>query len=213
MSHWSIVPVRGLATGKSRLAELLDAKERRALNAMLLGRVLDAIERCYGDLSRCIVASAGGDALEIAQGRAALPMADAGDSGLNAALEAARDAARARGATTILVLVADLPGANSDALARFRDSTPPRGAAIIADKQGTGTNGLLLPADCRANFAFGEASLERHRRAIAAAGIDVSVWSDPALSFDIDTPSDYREWQLRLAKSSSATPGTGSTAS
>jgi len=61
MSHWTIVPVRGLATGKSRLAGLLGAQERRALNAMLLERALDAIEGSEGDLSRCIVASAGAD--------------------------------------------------------------------------------------------------------------------------------------------------------
>lgn len=210
MSLWSIVPVRGLAAGKSRLAQLLGPHERRALNAMLLDRVLDAIEGCNGDLSRCVVASADADALELALKRGALPMADASDSGLNAALEAARGAVRAQSATSLLVLVADLPEASSDALARLRNQTPPHGAAIIADKKGTGTNGLLLPADCRVNFAFGEASLERHRQAIRAAGMEVTVWSDPALSFDIDTPSDYREWQARSAKTSSGIRSTDS---
>lgn len=211
MSHWSIVPVRGLASGKSRLAELLGPQERRELNAMLLERALDAIEACDGDLSRCIVASAGADALELALERGALPMADAANSGLNAALEASRDAVRVKGAVSLLVLVADLPDANSDALYRLRNRTPPDGAAIIADKKGTGTNGLLLPANCRVNFAFGEASLQRHREAFAAAGLAVTVWSDPALSFDIDTPPDYREWQSRLAKASSGIRGTDPT--
>ena len=205
MSHWTIVPVRGLATGKSRLKELLGPQERRALNAMLLERALDAIEGCDGDLSRCIVASAGADTLALAHERGALPLTDAGASGLNAALEAARDAARAKGASSLLVLAADLPDANRDALSRLRDRTPPGDAAIIADKQGSGTNGLLLPANCPVRFAFGEGSLARHRDAIEARGVMVTIWNDPALSFDIDSLADYCEWQSRSARSS---PGT-----
>lgn len=210
MSHWTIVPVRGLATGKSRLAGLLGAQERRALNAMLLERALDAIEGFEGDLSRCIVASAGADALALALERGALPLPDAGESGLNAALEAARDAARAKGASSLLVLAADLPDANRDALYRLRNRTPRGGAAIIADKLGSGTNGLLLPADCAVKFAFGEGSLARHRDAIEATGVKVTIWSDPALSFDIDSPADYREWQSRLAHLSAGEVGTDS---
>ena len=202
MSHWTIVPVRGLATGKSRLAELLGPRERYALNAMLLERALDAIERCDGELSRCIVASAGADALALAHERGALPLPDVRDSGLNAALEAARNAARAKGASSLLVLAADLPDANRDALSRLRDRTLFGGAAIIVDKQGSGTNGLLLPADCAVKFTFGDGSLARHRDAIEATGVMVTIWSDPALSFDIDSPADYREWQSRSAHSS-----------
>lgn len=210
MSRWTIVPVRGLATGKSRLAGLLGPQERHALNAMLLERALDAIERCDGDLSRCIVASAGADALALARERGALPLLDASASGLNAALEAARDTARAKGASSLLVLAADLPDANRDALYRIRDGTPLGGAAIIADKQGSGTNGLLLPADCAVKFTFGEGSLSRHRDAIEATGVKVTIWNDPALSFDIDLPADYREWQSRSAHSSAGGLGTDS---
>lgn len=210
MSHWTIVPVRGLATGKSRLAGLLGPQERHALNAMLLQRVLDAIERCEGDLSRCIVASAGADALALARERGALPLVDARESGLNAALEAARDTARARGASSLLVLAADLPYANSDALSRLRHQTLVGSAAIIADKHGGGTNGLLLPADCGVKFTFGEGSLARHCDAIEALGVKVTIWSDPALAFDIDSPADYREWQSRSAHPSAGGPGTDS---
>ena len=197
MSHWTIVPVRGLAAGKSRLAGLLGPQDRRALNAMLLERALDAIERCDGDLSRCIVASAGADALALARQRGASPLPDARGSGLNAALEAARDAVRAKGAVSILVLAADLPDANGDALFALRDATPRGGAAIVADKRGSGTNGLLLPADCALRFAFGEGSLARHREAIRASGVKVTICNDPALCFDIDSPADYREWRSR----------------
>ena len=199
ISRWTIVPVRGLAAGKSRLAELLGPRERRALNTMLFVRSLDAIARCDGGLSRCIVASAGTDALALARERGTLPLPDMPESGLNAALQAARDAARAKGATSILVLAADLPDANGDALSRLWNTIPQGGAAIIADRQGSGTNGLLLPADCAVKFGFGEGSLARHRHAIEGAGVKATIWNDPALSFDIDSVADYLEWRSRSA--------------
>ena len=199
MSHWTIVPARGLASGKTRLAELLEPAERRALNTTLLLRAFDAIAGCDGDLSRCIVASADADALQMGRRCGALTLQDSGASGLNAALEAARDVARRGGAQSILVLAADLPDVSGDALSRLRAATAAGDATLIADKQGNGTNGILLPAACAMKFGFGEGSLARHRDAIQADGVAVSVWTDPRLSFDIDSPADYRSWLHRPA--------------
>lgn len=200
MSDWTVVPVRGLAAGKTRLAGVLDPGERRALNALLLDRVLDAVANCDGSLARCIVASASEDALEIAQRRGALALPDVRDAGLNAALEAARATARAQGAATVLVLAADLPDASGEALARLREAHPHDGATVIADRRGLGTNGLLLPAGCAVAYQFGEDSYARHVAALREAGLCVRTSADPALAFDIDTPADYREWQSRSAQ-------------
>ena len=196
MSDWFVVPVRSLSDGKSRLADVLRPPERRAFNEMLLTRVLDAIAQASGGLSRCIVVSADRDALELAERLGATPLQDGPEPGLNAALAAARDAARSRQAASILILAADLPDVSRGALARLRDATPQGSAAIIADKLGRGTNGLLLPASCDATFAFGDASLSRHRAAIEAAGFPVAIWNDPALAFDIDSPADFLRWSL-----------------
>ena len=116
--------------------------------------------------------------------------------GLNAALAHACDEARSRRAATILILAADLPDVNGAALARLRNATPRESAAIIVDKLGSGTNGLLLPASCDAQFSFGEASLARHRQAIESSGVPMAVWNDPALAFDIDSPDDFLRWSL-----------------
>ena len=40
---WFVVPMRGIARGKSRLAEALDPIERDRLNRRLLGRTLQVI--------------------------------------------------------------------------------------------------------------------------------------------------------------------------
>ena len=196
MSDWFVVPIRSLSDGKSRLAGVLRPPERRAFNEMLLTRSLDAIARASDGLSRCIVASADRDALELANRRGATPLLDGPDCGLNAALAAACDEARSRQASSILILAADLPDVSGAALARLRDGTPSGSAAIIADKSGCGTNGLLLPARCESRFAFGQASLRRHCAAIESSGVPVAIWRDPALSFDIDSPDDFLRWSL-----------------
>lgn len=194
MSRWTLVPVRGLACGKSRLASLLDDRQRLALNTLLLQRVLSAVAMAEGGLSRCIVAAGADDAAVLARQCGAGVILDRCSAGLNGALEAAREHAIGSGATSVLALVADLPRATGRALARLADVPPPR-AVVIADKQRVGTTGLLLPADCRLDFRFGPDSLARHVAGLRALGMGLEVREDAALSFDLDTPDDYRRWR------------------
>jgi 2-phospho-L-lactate guanylyltransferase len=118
-------------------------------------------------------------------------------------LQVAREMAIACGATDVLALVADLPQASGAALRRLLAAVPPGGAALIADKEGVGTTGLLLPAACPLPYMFGPDSLARHRAGLLAYRLEPLVWSDPALSFDLDSPQDYDDWralsQQRLA--------------
>jgi 2-phospho-L-lactate/phosphoenolpyruvate guanylyltransferase len=63
-------------------------------------------------------------------------------------------------------------------------------AVIVPDRHGSGTNALLLcPADVLAP-SFGPDSLERHREAAVAAGIDHRVEAISSLMLDVDTPDD-----------------------
>jgi 2-phospho-L-lactate guanylyltransferase len=197
MSRWTIVPSRGLASGKSRLAGLLDADRREALNGLLLRTVLAAVAGAEGGLSRCIVAAGADDASQLARSCGANVFFDPPDQGLNAAMEAARERAISCGASVILALVADLPNATGAALTRLFAAVPAGGAALVADKQGVGTTGLLLPAHCRLNFMFGDNSLARHRAALEDQGMEPIIWNDPALTFDLDTPGDYRHWRAQ----------------
>ena len=53
MDCWAIIPVKPLGAGKSRLAAVLGAEQRAALNKHLFGRVLQAtlgVARHYGRL-------------------------------------------------------------------------------------------------------------------------------------------------------------------
>jgi 2-phospho-L-lactate guanylyltransferase len=179
---------------------VLPPAERRALNVGMLERVLDAvvgsIDRAWPNpLAQCIVVSPDAETLTYARSRGAQALAEKGGTGLNAALALARESARAQGARTLLVLAADLPNVDADALVRLLRAVPAGTAAVIADKGGSGTNGLVLPASVNLSFSFGGGSLSRHRAALDGLGVSTQVWIDPSLAFDLDTASDLAAWK------------------
>lgn len=197
MSRWVIVPIRGLASGKTRLAGLLDGAGRSALNAALLRRVLGAVAAAEGGLARCIVGAGAEDAARLARGCGAQVLLAGDRVGLNRTLEAARRLAITGGASQVLALMADLPEVSGAALRALLAAAPAHGAALVADKEGVGTTGLLLPADCALPYMFGPGSLARHHGGLLACGLQPLVWRDPALAFDLDTPQDYGDWRAR----------------
>ena len=192
--RWTIIPMRGLGRGKLRLAGYLDDEFRRCLNEWLLEKVLSAVEQLSNGLERCIVAAGDEDVAQLARRRGASVLIT-GELGLNESLELARRAVRLCGADQILALVSDLPNVTATALRRLIEAVPSGGAAVIADKERIGTAGVLLPASCGMPFVFGPRSLDRHCRGLVEHGVEPMVWTDPALSFDLDTPQDYSFWR------------------
>jgi 2-phospho-L-lactate/phosphoenolpyruvate guanylyltransferase len=200
MQAWTIVPIRGLASGKTRLAPALDASGRLQLCTRMLLGTLDAVHATFGSLDRCIVVSADAAARSLAQARGARTLCDPPGAGLDRALDAARELARGEGATQLLLLSADLPDIDPPALLSLLASGARAAPVLLADKCGTGTNGMLLPAGLPLRFAFGPGSLQRHRAALAALGVEAASSNDPRLAFDIDTPADLDAWLLRTAQ-------------
>ena len=192
--RWTIIPMRGLGRGKLRLAGYLDDELRRCLNKWLLEQVLSAVEQLSSGLERCIVAAGDEDVAQLARRRGASVLIT-GELGLNESLELARRAVRLYGADQILALVSDLPNVTARALHRLIEAVPSGGAAVIADKERIGTAGVLLPASCGMPFMFGPRSLDHHCRGLVEHGVEPMVWTDPALSFDLDTPQDYSFWR------------------
>ncbi len=192
---WTVLPVRGIATGKSRLGTALDAAGRAALNRRLLETTLDAVASSAGGLRRCIVVSPCAEARVIAADRGAAVLCEHG-GGLNSAVAEAAAVARAAGAAQLLVIPCDLPRLDAGALHVLTDlARPGRHMVIAPDRSGSGTNALLIDARSGYPFRFGEHSFAKHRAWAAAQCWSVSVCRLPALAFDLDTPEDLTEWQ------------------
>lgn len=189
----AIVPVKDLERAKSRLASVLTPVERRQLVIEMYGRVLDALARSA--VERVWVISADDAALALAAARGLTPLPDE-VADLNAALELARDAARAAGAEAVLALPADVPLVTPGDIAALA-ALLAAGAdvALAPDAAGLGTNALALRAAAPLPFAFGEDSAARHARAAADLGLALRRYHSPTLALDVDDPASLARYR------------------
>ncbi len=191
MSTRIIVPHRGLAAAKTRLAPVLDHDERIALARTLLVQVLSVARQAAEDVVvispsaelEQIVAEAGAR-LEVQRGM-----------GLNAGLDQAREAATAGGVQRLAVLHGDLPNLAPEDVSALLDAAAEQPAVAIApDRLGTGTNGLALSPPGIIGFRFGIGSFAAHHAEALAAGVEPFILDRPGLAFDLDTPEDLARW-------------------
>lgn len=179
----AIVPVRGLATGKQRLAGILSAAERRALCSAMLADVLDSLAA----VDRVVVVTSDTAAASLARAHGADVVADRPE-GLNASLESARARVRRGGASRLLVMPADLPGIAAADIERHILAAPE--ALVVARSGDGGTNILCCAADGALPFAYGGGSARRHVQQARQAGLSVRLVDLPAFALDIDHPCD-----------------------
>ena len=192
---FALVPVKDPVQGKSRLAELLDAPARLALNRSLAERTFECCAAAFGPERTVVVTAADAIANE-ASTRGLTVVREGSGGGLNEALALAARHAMGQGADALVVVPVDLVLLTHAVLRSVVSSvTEAPGCVLVPDRHGVGTN-LLGVRPARADlFRFGERSLNEHRRAAAEAGLDVRVHDDPTLALDLDTPEDYRLWR------------------
>ena len=186
-----IVPHRGLASAKTRLSPVLDARERTALAGRLLSGVLRAAREAVED----VVVISPAAVLEPLVAEAGARLVVQRGMGLNQGLEQAREAALADGVALLGVLHGDLPNLTAgDVQALLAAAEQGRSVAIAPDRAGSGTNGLALRPPDIIGFRFGAGSMAAHREEALAAGIEPRLVERDGLAFDLDTPQDRARW-------------------
>jgi len=183
---YALIPVKALDGAKSRLADVLDGVARRALVIAMYRDALAAAVACPA-LDGVAMVSGDEDALALAETAGAEPMREPG--GLNEALTSASKTLAGRGVDRLLVLFADLPLVNADAIERVARSNAD--VALVSPDDG-GTNALVL-APGVINFQFGPDSAAKHVAAAERAGLGVVQLDEPSLALDIDTPEDLEQ--------------------
>ena len=194
---FALVPVKDPAQGKSRLAELLDASERLALNRQLAQRTFECCAVAFGPERTVVVTAADAIAAE-ASTRGLVVVREGSGGGLNAALALAAEYAIGQEAEALVIIPVDLVLLTPEALRSVVSCvTEAPGCVLVPDRHGVGTN-LFGVRPARADlFRFGERSLDEHRRTAAEAGLEVRVRADANLALDLDTPEDYQLWAGR----------------
>lgn len=186
---WSVLmPVKGLAQAKSRLAAL--AGPRRGEFALALACDTAAAVLACEAAARVIVITddrVAGDALA---GLGALVVPDEPRDGLNAALRhgAAHASSRWPGSGTA-ALSADLPALRPAEIGRALRAASAWPSAFVADAAGDGTTLYTAAPGAAFRPAFGLGSRARHA---AGGAAELGLAGIPGLRRDVDTPADLR---------------------
>jgi 2-phospho-L-lactate/phosphoenolpyruvate guanylyltransferase len=210
----AILPVKRFARAKTRLlGDVIGPPERAALLRAMLSDVLEAIGGSEA-IERVVVVTGEGRAekvaLEVARRiRAPLEvLQDPADHGHSEAATLGIVRAKALGAECVALLPGDCPLLDraelDSALARIEPGT----VAVVPDRHGTGTNGLLMAPPDAIGPAFGPDSCDRHLDRAGRAGW-VAVREDLAsLALDLDTPADLDAMRERVGSEPDAAPAT-----
>jgi 2-phospho-L-lactate guanylyltransferase len=189
----ALIPVKGLASAKSRLTPPFSNDERAALTLAMLRHVVAAAQ-ASGVLDRITVISPDTAVLDVAEALGVVALRQR-TTGLNPALDEARADAVLHGAEAVLALHADLPRLDpADIVAIVASLPPPPPAVILApDYTGSGTNALLIAPPDAFPFLFGPDSFARHLAAVERLNLPYAIASAPGIAGDVDTPDDVRE--------------------
>ena len=186
-----LVPVKNLAGAKQRLSSILSPEQRLALAQAMCEDVLQTLARWQTRPSVAVVTS-DSFARDLAA-RFNFDVVADDNSGETSAIETATAVCRARGASSTLVVPADIPLIESSELQQIVDSAPPGGAVLVPDAAGRGTNAAWRSPGDLFPLRFGNDSFLPHLSAAKATGLPCVVLELPGIARDVDRPEDLRE--------------------
>ncbi len=198
MSCWALIPFKGFDRGKSRLATVLDARERAALTRELFDHVVHVLRKSPS-VDGVAVVSDSHDAREHARGLGLMVIEDPPESrGLADVVDSALEELERRGATRALVCMSDLPELSVEDIERVARQLEESDVVLVPDLLQQGTNLVALQPPSIMASCFGhEDSLVRHRARASELGLTVRVQFLSGVSFDVDRPGDLERLRSR----------------
>ena len=198
----AIVPMKPLASAKSRLAKDLTDDQRMALSANLLRQVLSVLrEPLAGTQDASPVGEiqvVGGDETirKVSESCGADWFEDEGTD-INETLNLSFSRAFEQGKAA-LFLPGDLPFLKPrDVHGIVGASGHLKNVTLAPARQGGGTNGILVVPGLPQPFeaSLGPDSFSRHLAQASSKGISVAMYYSPGMGFDLDTYDDLRTYE------------------
>ncbi len=187
-----IIPVKHLASAKTRLSPALTAQNRAGLVLAMLEDVLRAAGGTGGHAVR--VVSGDTRVLDVARRFGAGTVHEDRPGGYNAAVRLGLAEVASAGA--VAILPGDVPAASARELERlFAPSPTDPCVRLVPAHDRRGTNGLFMTSADLLRPAFGPGSFAAHRAAAAKAGLHTQVLDLSGLARDIDEPADLAAFQ------------------
>jgi 2-phospho-L-lactate guanylyltransferase len=199
MTVYAIVPVKHLATSKSRLATILTPEDRKRLTLVMLEDVLTAIRNSV--IQGTVVVGSDLCVHELAT-NAGVAFINDEARGLNRAVRDSINWCMERGADSVLVLLADIPLLSSKDIDRIIElAGTAQSIAVVSSSKNGGTNALYLRPPNLIPVSYGPESFRRHIGYARARDTPVKTYNSFSVAFDIDSQEDLQE----LLKNSSTT--------
>ena len=192
--NFALIPIKALAWGKSRLSPLLSEAARHALSRAMLTDVLTSVLRAPS-VDGTVVVTSDATLLALARQLGALAVDEGYPRGLNGAVAVGTEFCLRRGATALLVLLADLPLVTAeDVELLFRQINGGPEVILVPCKEGDGTNAFLRVPPLVIAPCFGGPSLEAHQAVTRREGITCRVIEVPRIAFDLDSVEDLERF-------------------
>lgn len=188
MTTFAIIPVKRVDEAKSRLASVLLDKERKEFCLKMLEDVLTTVETTR-NIDQTVVVGGEQKAFQTAKRFDAEPLVET-RYGLNKAVSEAITWCIQEGATSTLVLPADIPLVTPTDLNKILSSKEKGSVVISPSRSGEGTNALLLtPPNIIPTF-YGPHSFRQHVKEANVRGVSLRTLRLLRIALDIDTVED-----------------------
>jgi 2-phospho-L-lactate guanylyltransferase len=203
MIIWAIVPVKPFSKAKSRLAEILTPEERQVLAEKFYRHTLEVLNEVK-EIHGVLVISRDNKVLSIARDYKVHTVQESGAPELNVALTRAAQVVNMQRANGVLVLPADLPLLTPfDVQELVKLGRYSRRVVIASDREGDGTNAMLLNPPDLLPFSYGVGSYKRHIELAEKAGATVKTYHSSRVALDIDVPADLEAYQRAISATES----------
>ncbi len=194
-----LIPMKDPSRAKSRLASGLSEGERSTLSMMLFKAVVERIKAALAsadhlttqiDVIDIAVVSSSNVIRQLAEELDILFLPEAGDRGLNDALQAASECALRQGYGRLCILPGDLADPTAQDIISLLSYPVDARTIIVCPSEDLGTNALVLPLPSPMPFSFGPDSFLRHFGQAADLGLMPVILPLKSLRRDIDTMAD-----------------------
>jgi 2-phospho-L-lactate/phosphoenolpyruvate guanylyltransferase len=177
---------------------VLNPTERANLARDLFEHVVDVL-RASPEIDDIAIVSDSAKACEHAERRGLVALSDADDSrGLADVVDSALQDLERRGATSVIVCMADLPELTVHDIASVARQLDESDVVLVPDLLQRGTNLIAMkPATGLPSCLGHEDSLHRHHARARELGLRVSVQLSSGIGFDVDRPPDLERLRGR----------------
>ncbi|MFQ5850768.1 MAG: 2-phospho-L-lactate guanylyltransferase [Candidatus Binatia bacterium] len=194
----ALIPAKGFANAKQRLAPFLSAAEREVLAESMLRIVLDQVISA-GGIEAVFVVTADARVAQLASSLGAEVIREKEERGETMAVALALTVMKESGIQTVLVVPGDIPLLRSSDIELVLEQVTADNpispfALLVPSHDRMGTNAVLLSPPDVIRLRFGYDSFSYHISEVTARRLPLRVLENERIALDIDEPEDLERF-------------------